>query len=133
MEVKQKLLSKIDVKAEENKCSQEMKPKSDPPKPKKKEPEVIKISEVESAPVKSERKIEQKKILSSNKKCSHDEEIEIMRKTKENINRKTRPLMKYSDDSDDLLKIGKQDNVNNWEDLFDDDGQLQEDLLTEVG
>lgn len=95
---------------------------------KKKEPEVIKISEVESKPA----KIETKKIRDSKKKCQHDEEIEIMRKTKENINRKTRPLMKYSDESDDLLKIGKQDNVNNWEDLFDEEGQIQEELLTRV-
>ncbi|KAK9889215.1 hypothetical protein WA026_004493 [Henosepilachna vigintioctopunctata] len=65
-------------------------------------------------------------------KCKHEEEKEIMRKAKENINRKTRPLMKYSDDSDDLLKIDKQDNVNSWEDLFDENGQLQEELLTEI-
>ncbi|KAK9889216.1 hypothetical protein WA026_004494, partial [Henosepilachna vigintioctopunctata] len=65
-------------------------------------------------------------------KCKHEEEKEIMRKAKENINRKTRPLIKYSDDSDDLLKIDKQDHVNSWEDLFDENGQLQEELLTEI-
>ncbi|KAK9871752.1 hypothetical protein WA026_014206 [Henosepilachna vigintioctopunctata] len=65
-------------------------------------------------------------------KYKHEEEKEIMKKAKENINRKTRPLMKYSDDSDDLLKIDKQDHVNSWEDLFDENGELQEELLTEI-
>ncbi|KAL3290205.1 hypothetical protein HHI36_023564 [Cryptolaemus montrouzieri] len=70
--------------------------------------------------------------MDSKKKCEHEQEKEIMRKAKENINRKTRPLMKYSDDSDDLLRIDKHDNVNNWEDLFDDNGQIQDELLTEI-
>lgn len=71
--------------------------------------------------------------LSENVKLKNDleEEKEIMRKTKENINRKTRPIMKYVDDSNNTLKIEGND-VNNWEDLFDDDGQLQEDLLKEI-
>lgn len=67
-----------------------------------------------------------------NKKQEHDQEKEIMRKTKENINRKSKPIMKYVDDNNDTLKIGKTDNVNNWEDLFDDEGQLQDELFTEV-
>ncbi|XP_019866359.2 uncharacterized protein LOC109595451 isoform X2 [Aethina tumida] len=67
-----------------------------------------------------------------NKKQEHDQEKEIMRKTKENINRKSKPIMKYVDDNNDTLKIGKTDNVNNWEDLFDDEGQLQDELFTEI-
>ncbi|XP_045481494.1 uncharacterized protein LOC123685716 [Harmonia axyridis] len=134
-EVKRDLLSKAAQKREEEERLKKVKsiPNMDHKSiqsctKKKKEPEVIKISEVESKPA----KIETKKIRDSKKKCQHDEEIEIMRKTKENINRKTRPLMKYSDESDDLLKIGKQDNVNNWEDLFDEEGQIQEELLTRI-
>ncbi|XP_057656798.1 coiled-coil domain-containing protein R3HCC1L [Diorhabda carinulata] len=71
--------------------------------------------------------------LTENAKLKNDleEEKEIMRKTKENINRKTRPIMKYVDDSNHTLKIESND-VNNWEDLFDEDGQLQEDLLKEI-
>lgn len=65
-------------------------------------------------------------------KDDHDEEKEIMRKTKENINRKSRPIMKYVDNNDEL-KIGEDDdNVNNWEDLFDESGQLQEKIMKEV-
>lgn len=70
-----------------------------------------------------------KKKVSDNK---HEQEKEIMRMTKEYINRKTRPIMKYVDDSNDTLRIDKNDSVNNWEDLFDDEGQIQEELLTEV-
>nr|XP_023016921.1 uncharacterized protein LOC111506157 [Leptinotarsa decemlineata] len=65
-------------------------------------------------------------------KNDHEEEKEIMRKTKENINRKTRPIIKYIDDSNNTLKIGRNDNINNWEDLFDEEGQLEEDLLKEI-
>lgn len=72
-------------------------------------------------------------IIKTPKKSSeHEQEKEIMRKTKEHINRKSRPIMKYVDDTADMLKIGKNDNVNNWEELFDDDGQLQEELFKEV-
>lgn len=74
-----------------------------------------------------------KEMKVSNTKNEHEQEKEIMRKTKENINRKTRPIMKYVDDTNDTLKIDKDDSVNNWEDLFDDDGQIQEGLFTEVG
>lgn len=72
-------------------------------------------------------------IIKTPKKSSeHEQEKEIMRKTKEHINRKSRPIMKYVDDTADTLKISKNDNVNNWEELFDDDGQLQEELFKEV-
>ncbi|RZC34009.1 uncharacterized protein BDFB_000851, partial [Asbolus verrucosus] len=70
-----------------------------------------------------------KKKVSNNK---HEQEKEIMRMTKEYINRKTRPIMKYVDDTNDTLKLSKNDSVNNWEDLFDDNGQIQENLLTEI-
>ncbi|CAH1153374.1 unnamed protein product [Phaedon cochleariae] len=60
-----------------------------------------------------------------------DEEKEIMRKAKENINRKTRPIMKYVE-ANNTLKIDKNENVNHWEDLFDEHGHLQEDLLKEI-
>ncbi|XP_072401963.1 uncharacterized protein [Diabrotica undecimpunctata] len=71
--------------------------------------------------------------LTENIKMKNDleEEKEIMRKAKENINRKTRPIIKYVDEANDTLKIEKND-VNNWEDLFDDEGQIQEDLLKEI-
>jgi hypothetical protein len=62
----------------------------------------------------------------------HEQEKEIMRMTKEYINRKNRPIMKYVDDSKDPLQIGNSDSVNNWEDLFDDNGAIQEQLLTEI-
>ncbi|KAG5880712.1 hypothetical protein JTB14_025555 [Gonioctena quinquepunctata] len=65
-------------------------------------------------------------------KSNHEEEKEIMRKAKENINRKSRPIIKYIDDTNNTLKIDRNDNVNNWEDLFDEDGQLEEDLLKEI-
>lgn len=67
-----------------------------------------------------------RKIDSNNK---HEQEKEIMRLTKEYINRKSKPIMKYVDD-DDTLKL--DDSVNNWEDLFDADGEIQENLFTEV-
>ncbi|XP_044766348.1 uncharacterized protein LOC123322442 isoform X2 [Coccinella septempunctata] len=135
LEVKRDLLSKTN---KEKECEQKMPSEGDKTKTieisasKKKEPEVIKISEDGRKPTKSEIKIKEKKNMESKTKCQHDEEIEIMRKTKENINRKTRPLMKYSDDNDDLLRIDKQDNVNNWEDLFDDEGHIQDELLNEI-
>uniref|UniRef100_A0A6P7FIX2 Uncharacterized protein LOC114329877 isoform X2 n=1 Tax=Diabrotica virgifera virgifera TaxID=50390 RepID=A0A6P7FIX2_DIAVI len=71
--------------------------------------------------------------LTENVKVKNDleEEKEIMRKAKENINRKTRPIIKYVDEANDTLKIEKND-VNNWEDLFDEEGQIQEDLLKEI-
>ncbi|XP_018578941.1 uncharacterized protein LOC108917013 [Anoplophora glabripennis] len=71
-------------------------------------------------------------IKTPKKSSEHEQEKEIMRKTKEHINRKSRPIMKYVDDTVDMLKIDKNDNVNNWEELFDDDGQLQDDLFKEV-
>ncbi|KAJ8950337.1 hypothetical protein NQ318_021197 [Aromia moschata] len=73
------------------------------------------------------------KIIQSPKKSNeHEQEKEIMRKTKEHINRKTRPIIKYVDDINNTLKIDKCDDVNNWEDLFDDNGQLQEELFKEI-
>ncbi|XP_050314603.1 uncharacterized protein LOC126749036 isoform X2 [Anthonomus grandis grandis] len=66
------------------------------------------------------------------KQNEHEQEKEIMRKAKQNINRKTRPIIKYIDDDNDTLNIGKGDNVNNWEDLFNDEGELQEDIFTEI-
>ncbi|KAF7268472.1 hypothetical protein GWI33_018361 [Rhynchophorus ferrugineus] len=65
------------------------------------------------------------------KKNEHEQEKEIMRKAKQNINRKTRPIIKYVE-NDDTLKIGKNDNVNNWEDLFGENGELEDDIFTEI-
>ncbi|KAJ8918702.1 hypothetical protein NQ315_015022 [Exocentrus adspersus] len=77
--------------------------------------------------------ISNNEIIKSQKESSeHEQEKEIMRKAKENINRKSRPIMKYVDDSTDMLKIDRNDKVNNWEELFDDDGQLQDELFKEV-
>ncbi|XP_066258850.1 uncharacterized protein [Euwallacea similis] len=67
-----------------------------------------------------------------NKQNEHEQEKEIMRRTKQNINRKTRPIMKYVDDDNDTLKIGKNDNVNNWEELLNDEGELHEDIFREI-
>ncbi|CAG9759972.1 unnamed protein product [Ceutorhynchus assimilis] len=66
------------------------------------------------------------------KQNEHEQEKEIMRKAKQNINRKTRPIIKYIDDDNDTLNIGKGDNINNWEDLFNDDGELQDDIFDKV-
>lgn len=66
------------------------------------------------------------------KQNEHEQEKEIMRKAKQNINRKTRPIIKYVDDDNDTLKIDRGDNLNNWEDLFNDEGELQEDIFSEV-
>ncbi|EFA11165.2 hypothetical protein TcasGA2_TC004772 [Tribolium castaneum] len=84
---------------------------------------------------KSNKDVIKNQINMNKKKVSdntHEQEKEIMRMTKEYINRKTRPIMKYVDDSNDTLRIDKSDSVNNWEDLFDDNGQIQEELLTEI-
>ncbi|XP_044256154.1 uncharacterized protein LOC123006064 [Tribolium madens] len=84
---------------------------------------------------KSNKDVIKNQINMNKKKVSdntHEQEKEIMRMTKEYINRKTRPIMKYVDDSNDTLRIDKNDSVNNWEDLFDDNGQIQEELLTEI-
>lgn len=62
------------------------------------------------------------------KKSDHEEELEIMRKTKEHINRKTRPIMKYVGESNDTLNI-EDDRIKSWEDLFDDEGEVKEELL----
>ncbi|XP_066158865.1 uncharacterized protein [Euwallacea fornicatus] len=67
-----------------------------------------------------------------NKQNEHEQEKEIMRRTKQNINRKTRPIMKYVDDDNDTLNIGKSDNVNNWEELLNDEGELHEDIFREI-
>lgn len=48
------------------------------------------------------------------------------------MNRKTRSIIKYVEERHETLNIGTGDNVNNWEDLFNDDGELQEDFFTEV-
>lgn len=61
----------------------------------------------------------------------HEQEKEIMRLTKEYINRKSKPIMKYVDDRIDTLKLDNE-SVNNWEDLFDAEGEIQENLFTEV-
>nr|CAI5855221.1 unnamed protein product [Callosobruchus analis] len=66
------------------------------------------------------------------KRTEHDEEKEIMKKTRENINRRIKPIMKYVEADNNTLCINKDDNLNNWEDLFSDDGQLHEDLVEEV-
>ncbi|CAH1999412.1 unnamed protein product [Acanthoscelides obtectus] len=65
-------------------------------------------------------------------RTEHDEEKEIMRRTKENINRRIKPIMKYVEDADNTLCINKDENLNNWEDLFDDDGQLHENLVKQI-
>lgn len=61
-------------------------------------------------------------------KTNHEEEVEIMRKTQEHINRKTRPIMKYLGESNDTLKI--DDGIKSWEDLLDDEGEVKEDLIS---
>lgn len=66
------------------------------------------------------------------KQNEHEQEKEIMRNAKRNINRKTRPIIKYVDDDNDTLKIDRGDNLNNWEDLFNDEGELQDDVFSEV-
>ncbi|CAH0562227.1 unnamed protein product [Brassicogethes aeneus] len=93
---------------------------------------VLEISKVKNNDmIKNDINSNREKMLK--KKDEHDQEKEIMRKTKENINRKSKPIIKYVGDSNDTLKIGKDDeNVNNWEDLFDDKGQLQDELFTEI-
>lgn len=65
---------------------------------------------------------------SKRQKTDREEEVEIMRKTKEHINRKTRPIMKYVGESNDTLKI-EENNLTSWEDLFDDEGEFKEELL----
>lgn len=62
------------------------------------------------------------------KKTDHEEELEIMRKTKEHINRKTRPIMKYVGESNDTLNI-EDESIKSWEDLLDDEGEVKEELL----
>lgn len=68
------------------------------------------------------------RIKITQKKTDHEEEVEIMRKTKEHINRKTRPIMKYVGESNDTLNIG-DDSIKSWEDLFDEEGEIKEELL----
>ncbi|KAJ8950365.1 hypothetical protein NQ314_007902 [Rhamnusium bicolor] len=49
------------------------------------------------------------------------------------IIKRTRPIMKYVDNGSDTLQIGKNYNVNDWEDLFnDDDDQLEEEIFKEI-
>ncbi|KAJ8979891.1 hypothetical protein NQ317_017514 [Molorchus minor] len=80
-----------------------------------------------------EKKVDHDKNSHDPKKSSeHEQEKEIMRIAKKNINRKTRPIIKYVDDSNNTLNISKNDNVNNWEDLFDDNGHIQEELFKEI-
>ncbi|KAH1029922.1 hypothetical protein HUJ05_003069 [Dendroctonus ponderosae] len=67
-----------------------------------------------------------------NKYNRHEEEKEIMRQAKKNMNRKTRSIIKYAEERHETLSIGTGDNVNNWEDLFNDDGELQDDFFTEI-
>ncbi|XP_030756247.1 coiled-coil domain-containing protein R3HCC1L isoform X1 [Sitophilus oryzae] len=86
------------------------------------------VLEENTEPVKTSPKISKEP---KTKKNEHEQEKEIMRKAKQNINRKTRPIIKYIED-DNTLKIGKNDNVNNWEDLFDENGELEEEIFTEI-
>ncbi|KAL1492855.1 hypothetical protein ABEB36_011034 [Hypothenemus hampei] len=79
-----------------------------------------------------EDEIERPKLKKSQSKDEHEQEKDIMRKAKQNINRKTRPIIKYVGDDNDTLNIGKGDNVNNWEELFNEDGELQDDIFTEA-
>lgn len=73
-----------------------------------------------------------------------DKEKAEMRRATEKINRKSRSIIKYIDNSD-TLKIevdarmsGKKvvppntENLTNWEDMFDDEGELKEPYLDEV-
>lgn len=69
-----------------------------------------------------------------------DKEKEEMRRATEKMNRKSRSIIKYIDNTDTLkievekpnkvLKSGE--NLTNWEDMFDDDGELREVYLEEV-
>lgn len=60
------------------------------------------------------------------KRGGHEEELEIMRRTKENINRKIRPIIKYIPNINDTLNI---DDIKDWEELFDDDGEIKKEYL----
>lgn len=82
-----------------------------------------------------------KLIIKTNKPDDEvDKEKEEMRRATEKINRKSRSIIKYIDSSD-TLKIeidAKADgkpatpNLTNWEDLFDENGELQEPYFGEV-
>lgn len=73
-----------------------------------------------------------------------DKEKEEMRRATERINRKSRSIIKYIDNNDTLkIEIDSQgakknnglrngENLTNWEDMFDDDGELKEPYLDEV-
>lgn len=68
-----------------------------------------------------------------------DKEKEEMRRATEKMNRKSRSIIKYIDNTD-MLKIDDEvgkplksgENLTNWEDLFDDDGELKEVYIDEV-
>lgn len=70
-----------------------------------------------------------------------DKEKAEMRRATEKINRRSRSIMKYIDNND-ILKIEidtksnknttNEGNLTNWEDLFDDNGELQEPYFGEV-
>lgn len=70
-----------------------------------------------------------------------DKEKAEMRRATEKINRRSRSIMKYIDNNDTLkIEIDTKSNKNtsdkgnltNWEDLFDDNGELQEPYFGEV-
>lgn len=70
-----------------------------------------------------------------------DKEKAEMRRATEKINRGSRSIMKYIDNNDTLkIEIDTKSNKNttnegnltNWEDLFDDNGELQEPYFGEV-
>lgn len=68
-----------------------------------------------------------------------DKEKEEMRRATEKMNRKSRSIIKYIDNTD-MLKIDDEmgkplksgENLTNWEDMFDDDGELKEVYIDEV-
>lgn len=70
-----------------------------------------------------------------------DKEKEEMRRATEKMNRKSRSIIKYIDNTDTLkievdakptkdLKSGE--NLTNWEDLFDEQGELKDVYVDEV-
>lgn len=80
-------------------------------------------------------------LIISTKEDEVEKEKEEMRRASERINRKFKSIIRYIDNTDTLkIEIDSKtnktlkpsENLTNWEDMFDDSGELKEVYLEEV-
>lgn len=80
-------------------------------------------------------------LIITTKEDEIEKEKEEMRRASERMNRKSKSIIKYIDNTDTLKievdsKSNKttktEQNLTNWEDMFDDEGELKEVYLEEV-